>query len=104
MFTNRPALTDNAPRNVTALVLDNINTTPLQGVTARAQAMRYLRTLAPQTVTAVYLMAEQASTSCTILPTTRRRCAPGSRGPSCRPPTAWEMDYQASRSWKRRGS
>ena len=59
MFTNRPALTDDAPRSVTALVLDNINTTPLQGVTARAQMMRYLRTLAPQTVTAVYLMGEQ---------------------------------------------
>ena len=58
-FTNLPALTDDAPRNVTALVLDNINTTPLQGVTARAQMMRYLRTLAPQTITAVYLMADK---------------------------------------------
>jgi VWFA-related protein len=57
-FTNRPALTDDAPRNVTALVLDNINTTPLQSVRARAQAVRYLRTLAPQTVTAVYLLGE----------------------------------------------
>jgi VWFA-related protein len=59
VFTNRPALTDDAPRNVTALVLDNINTTPLQGVTARAQMMRYLTALAPQTITAVYLMAEK---------------------------------------------
>jgi VWFA-related protein len=58
-FTNRPALTDDAPRNVTALVLDNINTTPLQGVTARAQMLRYLTTLAPQTITAVYAMAEK---------------------------------------------
>jgi VWFA-related protein len=57
-FTNRPALTDDTPRNVTALVLDNINTTPLQSVRARAQAARYLRTLAPQTVTAVYLLGE----------------------------------------------
>jgi VWFA-related protein len=59
MFTNRPGTTDSAPRNVTALVLDNINTTPPQGVTARAQAMRYLRTLAPRTITAVYLMADK---------------------------------------------
>jgi VWFA-related protein len=59
VFTNRPAFTDGAPRNVTALVLDNINTTPEQGVTARVQLMRYLRTLAPQTITAVYLMAEK---------------------------------------------
>jgi VWFA-related protein len=58
-FTNRPAATDNAPRNVTALVLDNINTTPAQGMTARALMMRYLRTLAPRTVTAVYLMADK---------------------------------------------
>jgi VWFA-related protein len=58
-FTNRPVLTGDAPRNVTALVLDNVNTTPLQGVRARAQMMRYLTTLAPQTITAVYLMAEK---------------------------------------------
>ncbi len=57
-FTNRPVLAESAPRNVTALVLDHINSTGLQGVTARAQAMRYLRTLAPQTVTAVYLLGE----------------------------------------------
>jgi VWFA-related protein len=59
VFTNRPALTDDTPRNVTALVLDNINTTPLQGVTARAHMVRYLETLAPQTITAVYAMAEK---------------------------------------------
>lgn len=57
-FTNRPALTGETPRAVTALVLDNVNTTPVQGVTARAQMMRYLRTLAPQTITAVYLLAD----------------------------------------------
>jgi VWFA-related protein len=56
VFTNRPTVTDAAPRNVTALLLDNINTTPLQGVKARALAMRYLATLAPQAVTALYLM------------------------------------------------
>ena len=54
MFTNRPGSSDTALRNVTALVLDNINTTPQQDVTARTQAMQYLRTLAPQTVIAVF--------------------------------------------------
>ena len=57
-FTNRPAATDTTPRSVTAIVFDNINTTPLQGVKARAQAMRYLLTLAPHTVTAIYLVAD----------------------------------------------
>jgi len=59
VFSNLPAFVDDAPRNVAALVLDNINTTALDGVTARAQIMRYLKTLAPHTTTAVYLMARQ---------------------------------------------
>jgi VWFA-related protein len=90
-FSNRPALIDNAPRNVTALVLDNINTTPLQGVTARAQAMRYLRTLAPQTVTAVYLLGEHlyvlhdfTDDAAALREGLERAALP--------PPTGWEMD------------
>lgn len=58
-FTNLPTFADQAPRHVAALVLDNINTTPLQGVTARRLLIRYLKTLAPQTTTAVYLMADK---------------------------------------------
>ncbi len=58
-FTNLPAVADSAPRQVTALVLDTINTPPRQGVTARAQMMRYMRALAPQTLTAIFLMANQ---------------------------------------------
>jgi VWFA-related protein len=90
-FTNRPALTDNAPRNVTALVLDNINTTPEQGVTARAQAMRYLRTLAPQTVTALYLLGEHVyvlhdftDDAAALREQLEKADLP--------PPTGWEMD------------
>jgi VWFA-related protein len=90
-FTNRPALTDDAPRNVTALVLDNVNTTPLQGLTARAQAMRYLRTLAPQTVTAVYLLADNlyvlhdfTDDAAALRSQIERANLPT--------PTAWEMD------------
>jgi VWFA-related protein len=59
MFTNRLSATDNTLRNVTALVLDTINTPPEQNTIARAQVMQYLRTLAPQTVIAVFLMGRQ---------------------------------------------
>jgi VWFA-related protein len=59
MFSNQPALAGNAPSNVTALVLDTINTPPQQSVMARAQMMRYLRALAPQTVIAIFLMGRQ---------------------------------------------
>jgi VWFA-related protein len=58
-FTNLPSANDNAPRNVAALVLDSINTPPEQSTAARGQMMRYLRTLAPQTVVAVFLMGGQ---------------------------------------------
>jgi VWFA-related protein len=94
-FTNRPVLTDNAPRNVTAVVLDTINTTPLQGVTARAQAMRYLRTLAPRTVTAVYLMAEKLHVlhDFTDDQTALRERLERAELPT---PTAWETDDRRS--------
>jgi VWFA-related protein len=94
-FSNRPTPTDHAPRNVTALVLDNINTTPLQGVTARAQAMRYLRTLAPQTVTAVYLLGERLYVlhDFTDDAAALRERLERTKLPT---PTAWEMDYRQS--------
>jgi VWFA-related protein len=94
-FTNLPAPSDTGPRNVTALVLDNINTTPLQGVTARAQMMRYLTALAPQTITAVYLMAEKLyvlhdfSDDATALRARLERAKLAA-------PTAWEPDDRRS--------
>jgi VWFA-related protein len=60
VFTNRPGLSGvEAPRNITALVLDSLNTAPQEGVLARAQMMRYLRALAPQTRVAIYVMGTQ---------------------------------------------
>jgi VWFA-related protein len=94
-FTNRLAPADDGPRNVTALVLDNINTTPVQGVTARAQMMRYLRTLAPQTTTAVYLMAEKlyvlhdfTDDAAALRARVEKATLPN--------PTGWEMDQRQS--------
>jgi VWFA-related protein len=59
VFTNLPILSEDAPRNVTALVLDSLNTPPRFSGSSRVQLLRYLKTLAPRTVTAVYLMANQ---------------------------------------------
>jgi VWFA-related protein len=56
VFSNRPELAGEAPRNVTALVLDSLNTPPTQMTVARAQMMRYLRALEPQTRVAIFLM------------------------------------------------
>ncbi len=58
-FTNVPAASGDAPRQVAALLLDHINTPPRLVVNARAQMMRYLSALAPRTATAVYLLANQ---------------------------------------------
>ena len=95
VFTNRPSAGAPAARSVTALVLDNINTTPLQGVTARAQAMQYLRQLAPQTVVAVYLLASKLFvlhdfTDDAVVLRGRLEAA---RLPA---PTAWETDVRQS--------
>ena len=60
IFTNRPGLTaEETPRNITALVLDSLNTPPQENILARAQMMRYLRTLAPHTLVAIYVMGTQ---------------------------------------------
>lgn len=57
IFTNRPAASeDNAPRNITALVLDTLNTDARHSIAVRAQMMRYLRALAPQTQVAIFQM------------------------------------------------
>ena len=41
VFSNHLDATGSAPRNITALVLDTINTPPQQSVVVRAQMMRY---------------------------------------------------------------
>lgn len=59
VFTNRMETAGDAPQNITALVLDALNTPPQQNMMARAQMMKYLRTLAPQTRVAIYLMGKE---------------------------------------------
>ena len=59
LFTNRVEFTPGPPRNITAIVLDELNTPPQSSVRVRAMAMRYLKALAPQTRMAVYQMSGQ---------------------------------------------
>jgi VWFA-related protein len=59
VFTNRPELGAELPRTITALVLDSLNTPPAQGMMARAQMMRYLRELAPNTRVAIFQLGQQ---------------------------------------------
>lgn len=53
-FSNRVELAGGPPRNVTALVLDTLNTQPRDQIWVRAQLFRYLKSLAPQTRVAIY--------------------------------------------------
>jgi VWFA-related protein len=55
-FTNRPELSPGPPRNVTAILLDSLNTSPEDQVYARAQVMRFMRELAPDTRIALYFL------------------------------------------------
>lgn len=55
-FTNRPELSPGPPRNVTAILLDSLNTAPEDQVYARAQVMRFMRELAPDTRIALYFL------------------------------------------------
>ncbi len=59
VFTNRSSSAGETPRNITALVLDSLNTPQQQNTMARAQMMRYLRALAPQTRVAIFVMGQQ---------------------------------------------
>ncbi|MBL0161792.1 MAG: VWA domain-containing protein [Bryobacterales bacterium] len=63
VFTNRPEYTPAAARNVTAIVIDTLNSTVSDEVRLRAQLLRYLRTLPPDTRVALY----QLSTSFRVL-------------------------------------
>jgi VWFA-related protein len=54
MFTNRPEYFPGPARNITAIVVDSLNTLPEDQVAVKAQAMQYLRALAPNTRVAIY--------------------------------------------------
>jgi VWFA-related protein len=54
IFTNRPEYFPGPARNVTAIVVDSLNTIPEDQVAVKAQVMQYLRALAPNTRVAVY--------------------------------------------------
>ncbi len=55
-FTNRVGRTPGPPRNITALVLDELNTPTLLNMRIRAMATRYLKALAPRTRVAVFYL------------------------------------------------
>ncbi|HET9467508.1 MAG TPA: VWA domain-containing protein [Vicinamibacterales bacterium] len=56
IFTNRPEYFPGPARNVTAIVVDTLNTLPDDQVAVKAQVMQYLRALAPNTRVAVYAL------------------------------------------------
>ena len=56
IFTNRPEYSPGPARNVTAIVIDTLNTLPEDQVAVKAQVMQYLRALAPNTRVAVYAL------------------------------------------------
>ncbi len=56
LFTNRPEYSPGPARNVTAIVIDSLNTLPEDQVAVKAQVMQYLRALAPNTRVAVYAL------------------------------------------------
>jgi VWFA-related protein len=56
LFTNRIEYAPGPARNVTAIVIDTLNTLPEDQVAVKAQVMQYLRALAPNTRVAVYML------------------------------------------------
>ena len=56
VFTNRVEFTPGPARNITALVLDELNTPVTFSMRVRAMVTRYLKALAPQTRVAVFHM------------------------------------------------
>jgi VWFA-related protein len=61
IFSNRSEVTPGPPRNVTAIVLDALNTPPRDQIWVRAQVMRYLRTMPGDMRVALYLMGNEMS-------------------------------------------
>jgi VWFA-related protein len=58
IYTNRPEYLPGPPRNITAIVLDSLNTLPDDQIFVRALVMRYLREIAPDSRVAVYRIGE----------------------------------------------
>src|SRR5688572_21321957 len=56
IFTNRVEYSAGPLRNVTAIVIDSLNTLPEDQIAMKAQVMQYLRVLAPNTRVAVYAL------------------------------------------------
>jgi VWFA-related protein len=59
IFTNRSEYTPGPPRNLTAIVLDAMNTSPNGQRLASAQILRYLRTVPPGSRIGLYRLGEQ---------------------------------------------
>jgi VWFA-related protein len=62
LFTNRVEASGGPPRNITALVLDTLNTRPKDSTASRAQMMRYLKALTPETRVAIFHMGDKLTT------------------------------------------
>jgi VWFA-related protein len=56
IFTNRSEYAPGPARNVTAIIIDTLNTVPEDQVAVKAQVMQYLRALAPNTRIAIYVL------------------------------------------------
>jgi VWFA-related protein len=56
VFSNTAEASGRASRNVTALVLDGLNTPPLYNARVRAQVMRYLKAMAPENRIGIFHM------------------------------------------------
>lgn len=55
-FSNRPEYLPGAPRNITALVVDALNTAPEDHARVRAEVYKYLRQVPPQTRIGIFLL------------------------------------------------
>jgi VWFA-related protein len=60
-FSNRVEVAGGPPRNLTAVVLDTLNSAPADMTWVRAQTMRFLRKLAPDTRVALYLLGQRVA-------------------------------------------
>jgi VWFA-related protein len=59
VFSNRHEAVSTYSRNITALVLDSVNTEPQDQIFVKGQASRLLRALAPQTRVAIYQLGRE---------------------------------------------
>ncbi len=61
VFTNMVEIVGDAPRNISAIVLDGLNTPPEHNARVRSHVMKYLKELPPETRIAVYHMGQRLS-------------------------------------------